>query len=63
MSEKSLVSDNRPVSFGERLANSQAFAELFRNKEGAFAPDLEEEILKASLVTHGGAVVHPSLQA
>jgi len=31
MSEKSLVSDNRPVSFGERLANSQAFAELFRS--------------------------------
>lgn len=30
MSEKSLVSDNRTVSFGERLANSQAFAELFR---------------------------------
>src|SRR3569832_160207 len=30
MSEKSLVSDNRTVSFGERLANSQASAELFR---------------------------------
>src|SRR5690242_20922945 len=30
MSEKSLVSDNLPVSFGERLANSQAFADLFR---------------------------------
>jgi NAD(P) transhydrogenase subunit alpha len=43
--------------------NLLAFAELFRNKEGAFAPDLEDEILKASLVTHGGAVVHPSLKA
>ena len=31
MSEKSLLSDNRPVSFGERLANSQAFADLFRS--------------------------------
>jgi regulator of CtrA degradation len=31
MSEKSLVSDNQPVSFGERLANSQAFADLFRH--------------------------------
>jgi NAD(P) transhydrogenase subunit alpha len=43
--------------------NLVAFAELFKNKEGAFAPDLEDEILKASLVTHGGAVVHPSLKA
>ncbi|WP_296599335.1 Re/Si-specific NAD(P)(+) transhydrogenase subunit alpha [Phenylobacterium sp.] len=43
--------------------NLVAFSELFKNKEGAFAPDLEDEILKASLVTHGGAVVHPSLQA
>jgi len=31
MSEKSAVSNNQPVSFGERLANSQAFADLFRN--------------------------------
>src|SRR3569832_450621 len=30
MYEKSLVSDNRTVSFGERLANRPAFAELFR---------------------------------
>jgi NAD(P) transhydrogenase subunit alpha len=42
--------------------NLVAFAELFKDKEGAFAPDLEEEILKAALVTHGGAVVHPSLK-
>ncbi len=31
MSEKSSLSHAQPVSFGERLANSQAFAELFRN--------------------------------
>ncbi|WP_337185086.1 Re/Si-specific NAD(P)(+) transhydrogenase subunit alpha [Phenylobacterium sp.] len=43
--------------------NLVAFADLFKTKEGAFAPDLEDEILKASLVTHGGAVVHPSLKA
>ncbi|MBW8812212.1 MAG: Re/Si-specific NAD(P)(+) transhydrogenase subunit alpha [Caulobacterales bacterium] len=43
--------------------NLVAFAELFKTKEGAFAPDLEEEILKAACVTHGGAVVHPSLKA
>ena len=40
-----------------------AFATLLVNKEGAFAPDLEDEILKASLVTHGGAVVHPALKS
>jgi NAD(P) transhydrogenase subunit alpha len=43
--------------------NLMAFAELFRTKEGAFAPDLEDEILKASLVTHDGATVHPQLKA
>ena len=43
--------------------NLVAFAELFRNKDGAFAPDLDDEILKASLVTHGGAVVHPALKS
>ena len=31
MSEKSQVSEAQPVSFGERLANSQAFADLFRD--------------------------------
>ncbi len=30
MSEK-LLSETQPVSFGERLANSQAFADLFRD--------------------------------
>ncbi|MBC7166380.1 Re/Si-specific NAD(P)(+) transhydrogenase subunit alpha [Phenylobacterium sp.] len=41
--------------------NLFAFAGLFLDKEGAFAPDLEDEILKAALVTNGGAVVHPAL--
>ncbi|MBI1201585.1 MAG: DUF1465 family protein [Rhodopseudomonas sp.] len=31
MSENSLFSQAEPVSFGERLANSQAFADLFRD--------------------------------
>ena len=31
MSEKSIFSHAQPVSFGERLANSQAFADLFRD--------------------------------
>ncbi len=43
--------------------NLLAFAGLFLDKEGAFAPDYEDEILKAALVTQGGAVVHPNLKS
>jgi H+-translocating NAD(P) transhydrogenase subunit alpha len=42
--------------------NLFAFAGLLLNKEGQFAPDYEDEILKAALVTQGGAVVHPNLR-
>jgi NAD(P) transhydrogenase subunit alpha len=42
--------------------NLLAFAGLLLNKEGALAPDLEDEILKASLVTQGGQIVHPALK-
>jgi NAD(P) transhydrogenase subunit alpha len=42
--------------------NLFAFAGLFLDKEGAFAPDYEDEILKAALVTQGGKVVHPQLK-
>ena len=38
------------------------FAGLLINKEGALAPDYEDDILKASLITHGGAVVHPTFK-
>jgi len=31
-------------------------------KDGALAVDLEDEILKASVVTHGGAVVHEGIR-
>ena len=31
-------------------------------KEGALAVDLEDEILKAAVVTHGGAVVHEGVK-
>ena len=41
--------------------NLQAFTGLFL-KDGALALDLEEEILKASVVTHGGAVVHEGVK-
>ena len=41
--------------------NLFAFAGLLI-KDGALAPDFEDEILKAALVTQGGAVVHPNLK-
>ena len=41
--------------------NLFAFTSLLLDKDGAFAPDYEDEILKAALVTQGGAVVHPAL--
>jgi NAD(P) transhydrogenase subunit alpha len=42
--------------------NLLAFAGLLVNKEGALAPDLEDEILKAALLTHDGAIVHPAFK-
>jgi len=41
--------------------NLVAFAGLLI-KDGALAPDLEDEILKAAVVTHGGAVVHEGVR-
>jgi NAD(P) transhydrogenase subunit alpha len=41
--------------------NLQAFVGLLIDKDGALVPDAEDEILKAALVTSGGAIVHPSL--
>jgi NAD(P) transhydrogenase subunit alpha len=43
--------------------NLLAFAGLLVTKEGALAPDLEDEILKAALLTHQGAVAHPAFAA
>jgi NAD(P) transhydrogenase subunit alpha len=43
--------------------NLQAFVGLIVDKDGRLALDLEDEILKAALVTHDGAVVHPALAA
>ena len=41
--------------------NLTAFAGLLI-KDGALAPDLEDEILKSALVATGGAVTHPALK-
>ena len=43
--------------------NLLAFSTLLLDKEGKLAPDFEDEILKAALVTQGGKVVHPALSA
>ena len=43
--------------------NLMAFAGLLLDKEGKLAPDYEDEILKAALVTQGGAIVHAGLGA
>ncbi|OXE35018.1 MAG: NAD(P)(+) transhydrogenase (Re/Si-specific) subunit alpha [Phenylobacterium zucineum] len=43
--------------------NLLAFSALLLDKEGKLAPDYEDEILKAALVTQGGKIVHPALSA
>ncbi|MDB5440283.1 MAG: pntA [Caulobacteraceae bacterium] len=42
--------------------NLLALAGLLIGKEGALAPDFEDEILKAAVVTRDGAIVHPALK-
>jgi NAD(P) transhydrogenase subunit alpha len=43
--------------------NLVAFVGLLIDKTGAIAPDIEDDILEASLVTHDGAITHPALLA
>ncbi len=43
--------------------NLAAFVGLLIDKTGALAPDMNDDILQASRVTHGGAITHPALQA
>ena len=42
--------------------NLAAFVGLLINGEGVLAPDLEDEILKGSMLTHDGAIVHPAFK-
>ena len=42
--------------------NLVALSTLFTTKEGAFAPNFEDEILVAAVVTRDGAIVHPNLK-
>jgi NAD(P) transhydrogenase subunit alpha len=41
--------------------NLVSFAGLLVNKEGALAPDYDDEILKGALVARDGKIVHPNL--
>jgi NAD(P) transhydrogenase subunit alpha len=42
--------------------NLVAFVGLLVNADGALAPDLEDEILKGSMLTHDGAITHPAFK-
>ncbi|HZC15893.1 MAG TPA: Re/Si-specific NAD(P)(+) transhydrogenase subunit alpha [Caulobacteraceae bacterium] len=42
--------------------NLVAFVGLLVDDKGALAPNLEDEILKSSMLTHDGAIVHPALR-
>ena len=42
--------------------NLFAFVGLLGLQEGKVSADLEDEILKASALTHGGAIVHPAFK-
>jgi len=41
--------------------NLTAFAGLLLDKEGRLTLDLDDEILKGAVITHGGVVTHPAL--
>jgi len=44
--------------------NLLALLPLLRDKEtGAFAPAMDDDIIKAALITHGSAIIHPAMQA
>jgi NAD(P) transhydrogenase subunit alpha len=45
--------------YGRNLVN---FCGLLMTKEGALAPDFDDEILKAALLTRDGQIVHPALK-
>jgi H+-translocating NAD(P) transhydrogenase subunit alpha len=41
--------------------NVSAFLELISGDEGAFVPDVDDDIVKDSMICRGGALVHPRL--
>jgi len=53
------IATDASALYARNLVN---FIALLVTKEGALAPDFEDEILKAALITRGGEIVHPALQ-
>ncbi len=53
------IATDSSALYARNLVN---FIALLVTKEGALAPDFEDEILKAALITRGGEVVHPALK-
>jgi NAD(P) transhydrogenase subunit alpha len=53
------IATDSSALYARNLVN---FAALLVTKEGALAPDFEDEILKAALITRGGEIVHPALK-
>ena len=53
------IATDASALYARNLVN---FAGLLITKEGALAPDFEDEILKAALVAKGGDIVHPALK-
>jgi NAD(P) transhydrogenase subunit alpha len=52
------IATDASALYARNLVN---FAALLVTKEGALAPDFEDEILKAALIARGGEIVHPAL--
>jgi len=52
------IATDSSALYARNLVN---FMALLVTKEGALAPDFEDEILKAALITRGGQIVHPAL--
>ena len=53
------IATDASALYARNLVN---FAALLVTKEGALAPNFEDEILKAALITQGGEIVHPALK-
>jgi NAD(P) transhydrogenase subunit alpha len=53
------IATDSSALYARNLVN---FIALLVTKEGALAPDFEDEILKAALITRGGEIVHPALK-
>jgi NAD(P) transhydrogenase subunit alpha len=53
------IATDASALYARNLVN---FIALLVSKEGALAPDFDDEILRAALITRGGEIVHPALK-